>query len=174
MQSYYIQKGEKMEHTQYDINDKITETLEKYSDMVRRICFLYLKNNADVDDIFQEVFLKLLQRKTPFDSDEHEKAWLIRVTINKCKDVFKSFWHRNIDPIENTEIIFEEKTDKELMQIVLTLPKKYKDVIYLYYYEGYSVPEMSRLLDKKENTIYSHLHRAKELIKERLEVYNHD
>lgn len=163
-----------MEHTQYDINEKITETLEKYSDMVRRICFLYLKNSADVDDIFQEVFLKLLQRKAPFDSDEHEKAWLIRVTINKCKDVFKNFWHRNIDPIENAELIFEDNADKELMQVVLSLPKKYKDVIYLYYYEGYSVPEMSKLLDKKENTIYSHLHRAKALIKEKLEVDNHD
>ncbi len=163
-----------MEHTRYNINEKITETLEKYSDMVRRICFLYLKNSADVDDIFQEVFLKLLQRKSPFDSDEHEKAWLIRVTINKCKDVFKSFWHRNIDPIENAELIFEDNADKELMQVVLSLPKKYKDVIYLYYYEGYSVPEMSKLLDKKENTIYSHLHRAKALIKEKLEVDNHD
>lgn len=163
-----------MEHTKYDMNEKITETLEKYSDIVRRICFVYLKNSADVDDIFQEVFLKLLQRKTPFESDEHEKAWLIRVTINKCKDVFKSFWRRNIDPIENAELVFEDKADKELMQVVLSLPQKYKDVIYLYYYEGYSVPEISGMLNKKENTLYSHLHRAKALIKEKLEVDNHD
>lgn len=163
-----------MEQTQYDINEKITATLEKYSDMVRRICFLYLKNSADVDDIFQEVFLKLLQRKTLFISDEHEKAWLIRVTINKCKDVFKSFWRKNVDPIENMEFAFEDDAEKELLQVVLSLPEKYKDVIYLYYYEGYNVPEMANMLNKNENTIYSHLHRAKSLIKEKLEVEDHD
>lgn len=157
-----------MEQIQFDINDNISSALEKYSDMVRRICFLYLHSNTDVDDVFQEVFLKLLQKKTPFESPEHEKAWVIRVTINKCKDVLKSFWWKNIDSIENVELPFEDKAENELMQIVLSLPQKYKDVIYLFYYEEYTVPEMAKLLSKNENTIYSNLHRARELIKQKL------
>ena len=161
-----------MEQKPFDINENIARALEKYSSMVRRICFIYLHNSTDVDDVFQEVFLKLLQNKTQFESKEHEKAWLIRVTINKCKDILKSFWRKKIDSIENMEfeykVDFEDKAENDLMQVVLSLPNKYKDVIYLYYYEEYTVPEMAKLLKKKENTIYSHLHRARGLIKEKL------
>jgi RNA polymerase sigma factor (sigma-70 family) len=157
-----------MEQKQVDINENISAALKKYSDMVRRICFLYLQNSTDVDDVFQEVFLKLLQNKTPFRSEEHEKAWLIRATINKCKDLLKSFWRRNTDSIEYIDLPFEDKTEGELLQVVLSLPRKYKDVIYLHYYEEYTVPEMAKLLNQKENTIYSHLHRARALIKKKL------
>lgn len=161
-----------MEQIQVDINEKISVALKKYSDMVRRICFIYLHSSADVDDIFQEVFLKLLQNETKFESDEHEKAWLIRVTINKCKDMLKSFWRKKVDATESIEMInkagFEDKAESELMEIVLSLPDKYKDVIYLFYYEEYTVPEIAKLLKKNENTIYSHLHRARALIKQKL------
>lgn len=160
-----------MEPTTFGTNNDIEMVLKKYSDMVRRICFLYLQNSSDVDDVFQEVFLKLLKNHKSFENEEHEKAWIIRVTINKCKDILKSFWKKNIYSIENInniEFQFEHKAENELLKVVLALPKKYKDVIYLYYYESYTVPEMARLLNKKENTIYSNLHRAKKLIKERL------
>lgn len=157
-----------MEQKSVDNKDNISVALKKYSDMVRRICFLYLRDSTDVDDVFQEVFLKLLQKKTSFENEEHEKAWLIRVTINKCKDILKSFWRKNIDSIENIELPFEDKISNELLKVVLSLPEKYKDVIYLYYYEEYTVPEMAILLKKHENTIYSHLHRARALIKQKL------
>lgn len=161
-----------MDQELFDINQKIAGTIEKYSDMVRRICFIYLNNSTDVDDVFQDVFLKLLQNKSQFESSEHEKAWLIRVTINKCKDILKSFWRKKIDLTENMEVQskfnFEDKAENELFNVVLSLPDKYKDVIYLYYYEEYTVPEIAKLLKKKENTIYSHLHRARGLVKEKL------
>lgn len=158
-----------MKNTPTYTNSDITSALEKYSDMVRRICFMYLKNRDDVDDIFQEVFLSLLKNNTKFETSEHEKAWLIRVTINKCKDFLKSFWHRNIDSFDETqELVFETKAENDLMHIILTLPKKYKDVIYLFYYEDFTVPEIANLLHEKENTIYSQLHRARNLIKEKL------
>lgn len=158
-----------MESTQVEMNNNITSALDKYSDMIRRICFLYLKNYSDVDDVFQEVFLVLLKNKITFDNPEHEKAWLIKVTINKCKDLLKSYWYKNVGSLENTtELSFETKEENELIKVVLSIPKKYKDVIYLFYYEEYSVPEIARLLNQKENTIYSHLHRAKKLIKEKL------
>ncbi|MGE5628128.1 MAG: RNA polymerase sigma factor [Solirubrobacterales bacterium] len=157
-----------MKQKSLDTNSNITLALETYSDMVRRICFLYFQNSADVDDVFQEVFLKLLQNKIPFESPEHEKAWLIRVTINKCKDILKSFWRKNIDTIENLELPFEDEAENELLKVVLTLPEKYMEVIYLYYYEGYSVPEMAKMLGKSEGTLYSNLSRARALIKQKL------
>lgn len=155
--------------SQLESNDYISAALKTYSDMVYRICIIYLRNKSDIDDVFQEVFLKLLQRKTPFESKDHEKAWLIRVTINQCKDVIKSFWRKNISLVENVELQLTDPTENELLQVVLSLPKKYKDVIYLYYYEEYTVPQMAELLKQNENTIYSHLHRAKKLLKQKLE-----
>jgi RNA polymerase sigma-70 factor (ECF subfamily) len=123
---------------------------------------------ADVEDVFQEVFLKLIQNKYDFENEEHEKAWIIRITINKCKDILKSFARRNLDSIEDMEIPCEDKSQSELLKVVLNLPTKYKEVIYLYYYEEYSVPEIAKLLKKSQNTIYSQIDRARENIKQRL------
>lgn len=147
----------------------IVRTIEKHADMVRRICFMYLKNNDDVDDIFQEVFLTLLKHRKSFDSDEHEKAWLIRVTINKCKDLRKSFFKSRVCSLDEMELPFEDERENEVMREILALPPKYKDVIYLFYYEGYTAPEISKLLGVKVNTIYTHLLRAKAILKEKLE-----
>lgn len=154
--------------TSYGTGDVVTEALLKYSDMVRRICFMYLRNREDVEDVFQEVFLKLLQTDTVFESEEHRKAWLCRVTINKCKDLCKSFWRRNTVSIDDKEIPFEDGAESEVMHAVLALPKKYKDVIYLFYYENYSAKEIAKLLNQKENTVYSNLHRARNLLKHKL------
>lgn len=149
-------------------NDVITQALNKYSDMVRRICFMYLRNQADVEDVFQEVFLTLLQRKEPFENDEHEKAWLCRITINKCKDLCKSFFRVKTCSLDDVELPFEDKIESDVMRAVLSLPPKFKDVVYLFYYESYTVPEIAMLLRKNENTIYSNLHRARELLKVKL------
>lgn len=151
-----------------DTNAKIAAALGTYSDMIYRICYLYLGNSPDVEDVFQEVFLKLLQRQIPFASAEHEKAWLIRVTSNRCKDMVKSFWRKRVDLKEKLEPSFEDLAENEIMQVIISLPRKYKDIIYLYYYEGYTVPQMAEILQCKPNTIYSNLHRARALIKQKL------
>ena len=150
-------------------DDVAARALNQYADMVRRICFVYLKDQTDVEDVFQEVFIKLLLNKTPFNNDAHEKAWLIRVTINTCKDVLKSFWRKRTDLVEAIAMPFAEPAENQLMTVVLSLPTKYKDVIYLHYYEDLTVPQMAELLKMNENTIYSHLHRAKILLKKKLE-----
>jgi len=160
--------------SQFECDDNISAVLKTYSDTVYRICFVYLRNSPDIDDIFQEVFLKLLQKNPPFESKDHEKAWLIRVTINQCKDVLKSFWRKNIDLVENIELQSINTAENELLLVVLSLPQKYKDVVYLHYYEEYTVPQMANLLQRNENTIYSQLHRAKELMKLKLEGKEHD
>lgn len=129
---------------------------------------MYLHNQADVEDVFQEVFLKLLQNNVTFESEEHKKAWLCRITINKCKDICKSFFRRNVCSIEDMELPFEDPAESEVMTAVLSLPAKYKDVIYLFYYEEYTVQQMAKIMGQKENTIYSNLHRARELLRKKL------
>lgn len=156
-----------MENTS-SVNDAVADALSKYADMIRRICFMHLKNEADVDDIFQEVFLKLLQHSGKFQSEEHRKAWLCRVAINKCNDFHRSFFRKNVCSIDDVIIVFENKEENEIMREVLALPQKYKNVIYLFYYENYTVPEISKILEKKENTVYSLLHRARTALKEKL------
>ena len=166
-----------MEQNMWEVSQKVTLLFEKYSDTVKRICFMYMRNDADSDDILQDVFLKLVQHDKPFQSEEHEKAWLIRVAINRCKNMHKSFWRKNTDPLDvittegSTEI---ETENNEMLKLVLSLPPKYKDVIYLFYYEGYTVPQMAKVLDKNENTIYSSLHRARALLKEKIEAIGGD
>ncbi len=144
--------------------------VDLYSDTIRRICFLHLKNYSDVEDVFQEVFLKYILHERPFDSDDHEKAWLIRVAINSCKDLHKSFFRRKVGNIENHqhELFYIQNNDKELLSHILNLPEKYKNVIYLFYYEGYSAVEIANIINKKENTVYTWLKRAREQLKTQL------
>lgn len=143
--------------------------IDRYADLVKRICFIHLKNPHDTEDIFQNVFLKYVLYPHAFQDREHEKAWLIRVAINECKDLLKSFYRRNVSIDSIKEEAFEVKEESnELLEQVLKLPKKYKEVIYLFYYEGYSAIEIAKILSKNENTIYTWLSRAKKLLKEEL------
>lgn len=141
-----------------------------YGDTVRRICMIHLKNMADTEDIFQTVFLKYVLHTAPFDSPEHEKAWIIRVTVNACKDLLKSFFHTRTVPLDAlTETSQEIPEDySEVLEAVLALPEKYKDPIYLHYYEGYTAEEIGRILHKNTNTVYTLLTRARQMLKTRL------
>lgn len=150
--------------------EEINRVIEKYADMIQRICLYHLKNRADTEDVFQNVFLKYMLCEKPFQDEEHRKAWLIRVTINACKDYLKSFFKRSTVPLEALSETAAEALDKhrEVLEAVLSLPPKYKDAIYLHYYEGYSALEISAILGKKENTVYSLLSRGRALLKEEL------
>lgn len=145
--------------------------IEQYADMVRRICMIHLKNYEDAEDIFQTVFLKYVLRSEPFDSPEHEKAWIIRVTVNACGDLLKSFFRSrtvSLDQlIEKPQDMPEDHSD--ILEAVLKLPTRFRDVVYLHYYEGYSAPEIGRILKKNTNTVYTLLARARQLLKTRLE-----
>lgn len=144
--------------------------IEAYSDTVRRICMLHLKSYSDTEDIFQTVFLKYLTYRGDFQSDEHEKAWFIRVTVNACKDNLKSFFRSRTISLEELKDVSSEVTEShgEVLSAVLSLPQKYKDVVYLHYYEGYTAVEIGRILKKNENTVYTLLSRAKKILKEKL------
>lgn len=144
--------------------------VEQYADLVRRICFIHLKNQSDTEDISQNVFLKYILYSGTFENAEHEKAWFIRVTVNACKDFMKSLARHATVPLdvitEEADVIPEERRD--LLEAVLSLPQKYKDVIYLFYYEGYTAVEIAGVLHKNENTVYSLLSRARRKLREQL------
>ena len=147
-----------------------SRAIELYSDMIRRICLLHLKNHADTEDVFQEVFLKYVLRGAVFESVEHERAWLIRVTVYACKDLLKSLFRRKTVSLEvlSEEAASISSEQHATLEAVLALPEKYKDVIYLHYYEGYNAREIGRILKKKENTVYSLLSRGRELLRQEL------
>lgn len=142
--------------------------IEKYGDMVKRICFLHLKNEFDTEDIFQNVFIKYLVYEGEFENGEHEKAWFARVTINLCKDFLKSAFRKNTVSMEylseNTPAAQDEEK-REVLRAVLSLPDKYKNAVYLHYYEGYTAGEIGKIIGKKENSVYTLLARAREKLK---------
>ena len=151
--------------------EEANRAVDLYGDTVRRICMIHLKNKADTEDIFQNVFLKYVLRTAPFDSPEHEKSWIIRVTANACKDLLRSFFRSrtvSLDVlIETPREMPEDHSD--ILEAVLALPEKYKDPIYLHYYEGYTAEEIGRILGKNTNTVYTLLTRARQMLKTRLE-----
>lgn len=150
--------------------EEVNRAVETYADMVRRICFYHLKNEADTEDVFQNVFLKYMLYDGVFQSSEHEKAWLLRVAINDCKDILKSFFRRNMVPLQAVKELEADipQDHQEVLEAVLSLPKRYKDVIYLHYFEGYTAAEIGRILGKKESTVYSLLSRGRGMLKKEL------
>lgn len=148
----------------------VNRAIEQYGNTVRRLCMIHLKNYHDTEDIFQTVFLKYFLSSVVFENDEHKKAWFIRVTINACKDLLKSFFHSRTVPMDELLNQSEDLTpdNSYVLEAVMSLPEKYRDVVYLYFYEEYSAVEISRILRKKTNTIYTLLTRSKRLLKEKL------
>lgn len=149
---------------------QVNRAIELYADMIKKICMLHLKNHADTEDIFQTVFLKYMTAFPVFENQEHEKAWLIRVTINACHDLIRSFFRSKTVSLDAVSEQLSELSipDRDVLEAVLSLPVQYKDVVYLYYYEGYSAVEIAGILHKKVNTIYTLLSRAKALLRKTL------
>lgn len=136
---------------------EVNRAIDMYSDTIKRICMVHLKNYADTKDIFQNVFLKYVLAFDVFESAEHEKTWTIKVIVNACKDFLKSFFRARTVSIQEFVELPEKISDehKEVFNVVLSLPEKYKDVIYLHYYEGYLAVDISKILGKNINTIYT-------------------
>lgn len=149
---------------------EVNRAIERHADTVRRLCMIHLKNYADTEDIFQTVFLKYVLSSVSFENEEHERAWFIRVTINACKDLLKIFFRSHTVSME--EVLEQpaeiEQDHREVLEAVLSLPARYRDVVYLYYYEEYTAPQIGRILGKNVNTIYTLLNRAKKILREKL------
>ena len=145
-------------------NAEKQEIVKKYFNTVYRLAFTRTKNKEFAEDVCQDVFLAYLKTDKQFESEEHIKAWLIRVTVNKSKSVFLSSWYRKSAPLHN-DIVFESKEISDLFDIVQKLPEKYRTVIYLFYREDMSVMNIAKTLGIKENTVKSRLLRARDKLK---------
>ncbi len=146
------------------------DALYQYADMVYRLALLQMKNKNDAEDVFQEVFLRLVQYQERILDEEHLKAWLIRVTINCCKKQFNSAWRRKMVSIEEqTEAGYEAEYEENVVyKEVQNLPEKYKTVIHLFYFEEYSVKEIGEITGQKEAAVKTQLSRGRGILKERL------
>lgn len=151
-------------------HETFTRTAAAYKDRLFAIAFHFCKNKADAEDILQTVLLKYYRSETAFQSEEHLRNWLIRVTINEAKRLLLSPWRKRIAPLEEyAAATFPEQEESDLFLAVMALPQKYRIVVHLYYYEEYSVREIAQLLGIKETTIQTRLMRARKKLKETLQ-----
>lgn len=143
------------------------EYVEKFFDMIYKLALSQTKNRENADDVVQEVFLRYLKYGKEFESEEHIKAWLIRVTLNCCKSLFTSAWVRKTAPLDE-DIPFDTEEKHDVYYAVAELPPKYRAVIHLFYYEDFSVAEISKALGIKQTTVKSQLSRGRDMLREKL------
>ena len=147
-------------------NEQFSCLVKKYIDTVFRVALNYTKNVPDAEDITQNVFFALFREKKPFESEDHIRSWLIRVTINEGKKWHRSPWRRRIS-FEDYAAGLPDTSDRdrEILRAVLALPKKYRIPIYLHYYEGYSTDEIGEILKIPRGTVCAQLSRGREMLK---------
>jgi len=151
---------------------EIADMYHRHIDTIYKVCFMLLRDRSDTEDAVQTVFMKLMQSRKTFSDHEHEKAWLIRTAQNYCKNVLFHWWRRkkvSADRLPEPAIPIREDL-QEVWRLALDLPAKYKTVVYLFYYEGYSSKEIARMLEINESTIRSRLRTARHLLKLNLET----
>ena len=145
----------------------VRQAVITYSDNLRRLAFTYVKSVHSAEDIVQDVFLTYLQKAPAFENTEHEKAWLLRVTINKSRNMLKTGWFRSrFELTEERGYLPPEQS--QVLEAVLSLAPKYRLPIHLYYYEGYSIEEIANILDTNPATVGTRLARARGLLRQSL------
>ena len=150
-------------------NKEIAEIYERHRMTVYRVCYAYMKNRMDTEDVVQETFFRLIRNNPVLKSAEHEKAWLIRTASNVCKDELKRRRRTEESLDDHPELQMPDmQPHADVLRAVTELPDKYKTVIYLYYYEGYDSAEIAAMLRLPKSTVRNRLHDARKLLKERL------
>ena len=153
-----------------DLNQRAEHLAETYADAILRLSYTYLKNTHDAQDVCQSVFVKLLTEPRTFETPEHEKAYVLRMAANACKDILKSPWRRRTCGLEAcAQVPAPEAADGSLLAAVDRLPPHYRSVIYLYYYEGYQAAEIGQILGVPTATVHTRLARGRAKLKDLLE-----
>lgn len=150
-------------------NGEARRLVDAYSDTILRLAYTYLKSTQDAEDVCQTVFLKLLQSGKSFESPEHERAWVIRTAINACKDELRAFRRRALPLEDEVRVPAPEPPSSDTLDAVMALPQKYREAIYLFYYEGYSIREIGKLLHRSESAVAAQLSRGRKQLKNMLE-----
>lgn len=159
------------------MRQSVQELAEKYQNNLFAIAFNICKNKEDAEDVVQDTFIQYHTIKKNFESEQHIRAWLIRVTINKAKNMNHTFWRKNKMSIEDymETLVFETSESETLFETVMKLPEKYRIVIHLFYYEDYSVREIANVLRISESNVKVRLSRGRSILKEQLkEEWNDD
>ena len=154
-----------------------TAAVERYQDTVYRVALHVLASPQDADDAVQEVFLRLYTAQKPFQGEEHLRRWLLRVTVNYCRDVLRSPWRKRRASLEEVPLppVFQQPEEEALYQAVMALPEIYRIVLVLYYYEELSAREIGTLLNLETSAVTTRLSRARAKLKEQLgEVWQDD
>lgn len=144
------------------------EAVSFYGTLVLRTAYGMVKNQQDAEDIAQEVFLNMLKTDPVFECPEHQKAWLIRCTLNRCKSHFRSVWQSRTDGLDETLAVPFTPEENVVMDAVKNLPLKYRQVIYLHYIQGYATAEIASILNVKQNTVLSQLARGRKILENTL------
>ena len=147
---------------------EIEQAFETYSDLIYRVCFVYLKNQADAEDATADTFVRLMENKKCFESDQHLKAWLIVTAKNLCKDHLSNWWRKKRIDSETLEFAEAPQEDNETLAVLLELPVKYREVLSLYYLMGYSGDETAQILGIGASALYTRLSRGRELLRKAL------
>lgn len=153
-------------------NEFFAQAYDEYAQMLYRIAYLHTGSLQESEDILQDVFIKLIYKSPHFKNEEHKKAWLIRVTTNKCKDYIKSSRANNL-PLNENILSNKSESDKaiDIQSKIISMDEKYKTVIYLFYYEDYTVKQISSVLRLSESAVKMRLKRAREILKKELKNY---
>ncbi len=150
----------------YTDENKFREFYKKYSQMVYRVCFMYMKNKYDAEDAMQMLFSRLIEKSPSFENEFKEKAWIMITVSNICKSLLRRHSRKDISIEELVcDIPASERESSEILSIIMKLPENHKSSIYLYYYEGYSCSEIAEMLKTKESTVRSYLRRGREKLK---------
>lgn len=144
-------------------NKLIEKTVKEYAPFIFRIAYSNLKNRYDAEDIMQDVCVAMVTSEVPFHDSAYLKNWLAAVTINKCRDLKKSSWRRRVEPLDNYLDMQAPETAR-VMEELWQLPEKYRNIIYLYYYEAFKISEIAEILGEKPNTVGSQLRRARKAL----------
>lgn len=145
--------------------DPLEQIVRQYADAVYRLALAQMHNPADADDVFQDVFLKYAEKAPTFASEEHRKAWLLRVTLNRCRSHYRSHWWRRIVPLEAAaHAAAFTSPDPELTEALGKLPAKYRTVIHLHYFENYDTSEIAALTGQRPSTVRAQLTRARKML----------
>lgn len=150
-------------------NQQIENAVITYSQSLLKIAYTYMKSTADAEDIVQDAFIQYLRSAPEFDNDDHEKAWLIRVTINLCKNSLKSSWRTKRADLDENLMSSLNEDEGFLLSEVLKLPEKFRTVIHLHYYEGYEIKEIAEIIGQNPSTVGVWLKRGRERLKKVLE-----
>lgn len=155
-----------MDNTSVRTAERIENIISTYGNMLFRLCLITLGNSHDAEDAVQETFIKYFKKAPEFKSGEHEKAWLITVATNKCKDIIRSKSHQPQIDIDDVNEFILDTHDSDIIDALMTLPEKFKTVLILYYIEGYSTKEIARIVKRTTSAVKMRLQKGRSLLKE--------